>query len=745
MPQAICILLGAAFTVAVSLAAGRMLLRGLAIKLYRQEEHVIAFVTGAACLSLVTFLLCAAGAARLPVFLATGSVVLVLAFRRGVHRPYGDLLPPLPALWKWLFRSIFAAFFVLYFFNAMAPEMSPDGSTYHLGLVSRYLRAHGFERVTTNMYANLSQGVEMLFLFAFSIGRHSAAALTHFAFLIALTFAMLCYARRFGFPAAGVCGALLVFVSPVVGMDGTVAYNDVATACIVFTAFYLVQIWAAEDSNRALLIPLGLVSGFGYAAKYTAFLAVPYVLAIVGWKSIRRGKPVLKPLAIVAGCAALMILPWMAKNTIWLNNPVSPFLNQLFPNPYIHISFEKDYGQHMRHYGLKSDREIPLEVTVRGGALCGLLGPMFLLAPLGLLALRSPAGRQLLLAALVFLIPYSANIGTRFLIPALPFVALSMGLAVSGSNLSAVTLTLAHAILCWPLMLSVYCPPDAWRLLAKIPLRQALRIEPEESYLNFRMAHYGTALMIDKLVPPGGKVFSFSGAPEAYTSRDILVAYQSAFGNLIGDILWTPLIPEVEPRGRMRFRYPSQRLRQIRVVQTAWGAPDHWSVGELRIFRGETELPRAPDWKLRAKPNPWDVQLAFDNSPVTRWRSWQTLYPGMYLGVEFGSPEVSDSVLLECAHDQYKVRMKLEGLDEMGKWKTLAEAPEESDTPPQLGLRAAAARELKARGVDYLLIYDYDFGFEDFKIKSRLWGATLLGEHNGARLYRFDDETIPRR
>src|SRR5262245_38583045 len=284
MPQAVYILFGAAFTVAVSLAAGRLLLRGLSIKLYRQEEHALAFVTGAACLSLLTFLLCAVGAARKGVFLAVGLAVLAFAFRRGAHRAQGDPLKPIPPVWQWLFRGVFSVFLVLYFFNAMAPEMSPDGVAYHLGLVSRYLRAHGFERITTNMYANLSQGVEMLFLFAFAFGRHSAAALTHFAFLVTLPLTMLCYARRFGFPVAGVCGALLVFLSPVVGIDGSTAYNDVAVACVIFTAFYIAQIWSSDEASGGLLAPLGLVAGFGYAAKYTAFLAVPYALAVVGWR-----------------------------------------------------------------------------------------------------------------------------------------------------------------------------------------------------------------------------------------------------------------------------------------------------------------------------------------------------------------------------------------------------------------------------------------------------------------------------
>jgi hypothetical protein len=173
-------------------------------------------------------------------------------------------------------------------------------------------------------------------------------------------------------------------------------------------------------------------------------------------------------------------------------------------------------------------------------------------------------------------------------------------------------------------------------------------------------------------------------------------------------------------------------------VQTATGEPDQWSIGEFRIFRGTVELPRAPTWKLRAKPNPWDVQLAFDNSLVTRWRSWQTLYPGMYLEVEFAAPEISDSTLLECAHDQWKIRLKLEGMDDAGKWKTLADAPQQIEGKPMLGLRRAAAEEVKALGIEYLLVLDSDYRADDFTKNARSWGATLLGEHNGARLYRLD-------
>src|SRR4029079_6831329 len=135
--------------------------------------------------------------------------------------------------------------------------------------------------------------------------------------------------------------------------------------------------------------------------------------------------------------------------------------------------------------------------------------------------------------------------------------------------------------------------------------------------------YYALAHMIDEAVPEGASVLTLSGAPQAYISREILVTYESAFGELARDILWTPLITSYEPRRRLRFLYPAQPLRAVRVVQTGRDAPNDWSVSEFSIFRGEAELPRAAGGKLLASPNPWDVQLAFDNSPVTRWRTWQ--------------------------------------------------------------------------------------------------------------------------
>ena len=737
MPQAFYILFGALLTVGVCLALGNLLLRTLGLCFRRQEEPLFALAAGAACLSQLVFLAATLGVARKGVFQTFGLLVIAAALWRAWFRPSGVPLAPLSGYWKRLVFALAAPFAVLYFFNAMAPEMSPDGSAYHLGLVARYLRHHGFQPITTNMYANLSQGIEMLYLFAFSIGRHSAGALVHFAFLIALPIAMLAYARRFEFAPAGAAAALFTFLSPVIGQDGSTAYIDVATAYLLFVVFYLVEIWDAERQERLPAL-IGLVAGFCYAAKYTAFVGGLYAAAFISWKLRRDWRALRRALLPLLFCAAIPVVPWLAKNWIWLNNPFSPFFNRCFPNPYVHISFEQEYLHHMRNYiGLRSHWEIPLEVTVRGAVLCGFLGPLFLLAPLGLFSLSHPAGRRLLAAGLLFGLPYLSNVGTRFLIPAVPFISLAMGLVAARRRWLAAGLALAHGISCWPAFASLYCDPNAWRVV-RIPVRQALRLEPEESWLTRKSPYYPVARMIEDLTPPGARILTFNQIPDAYTTREVLVVYQAAFNATLGDILWHGIIPEYAPQRQISFRFPATKLAAIRVVQCNAGGPDHWSVGELRVFCADRELARRPRWRLRAHPNPWDVQMAFDNSPATRWRSWQVLQPGMFIEVDFGRPETLDKVILECARDQGRIRLRLEGRLPSGQWRLLNEQPEEAELPPPIGLRRAALYELKRRGVAYLLVWDNDFGAEDFRKNAVVWGVSLLGERNGARLYRIE-------
>ena len=792
MWQVIHIVFGAAFTVGVSVALGSMLLRRLGVRLYRQEAPLVAFVAGSGCLSLGVFVLCLVHLASAGVFLVAGSAAVLWAVWSGRGRK-ADTLPHGIMVWNKLFLLVFDAFFIVYFFNGLAPEVSPDGSGYHLGNVRRLAEHHGFDFGYRSMYSYLPQGLEMLFLVAFSFGGHSAAALVHLAFLLTLPLLIVCYGRRCGMLRAGMFAGLVVYVSPIVGLVGAFAYNDVAVATVIFAAFYVSQV--KHDENRwSHLFINGLLIGFACAIKYTAGLALPLVWWWSGRRTapaesrrqperaapqaaprlletegrslrepLRRQEPASVPrsrdaagtsacatwfqqlelrflkkrageaLAFLAG-VSLMTGPWALRNWIWAGNPAAPFFNRLFPNPYYHPGMEHSYLSDLRHLeGIGHVWEIPLELALFGGKISGIIGPVFLLAPFALLALRHPLGRKLLLAAVVMAVPAWFNTEARFLIPSLPFLSLAMGIGLANSWGVLPALALFQAVACWPGVLSVYAAPWSWHIRS-IPVQAALRRVPEAQFLRERLPDYALKELIERAVAPGQRIFTFAGRPEAYFERDLVVGYESALGNLAQDILYTPLF--YPPVSRQQWRFEAVTALGARAVETDSSA-NYWTVSEMRILLRGGEVPRSAAWRMDARPNPWEASLAFDGSFVTRWSAWQAMTPRSRREVDFGGLQRIDQVVLESVPTpEAHVEVEIRGED--GRWTRVRAQVETTVMEGSPELRRAAAQQLKTRGIFYLLINDSDYVAADMKKNASFWGITELAEANGTRFYRID-------
>ncbi|HEV2444978.1 MAG TPA: hypothetical protein VGS58_03615, partial [Candidatus Sulfopaludibacter sp.] len=451
----------------------------------------------------------------------------------------------------------------------------------------------------------------------------------------------------------------------------------------------------------------------------------------VAWKSRR-----IKDLAVLVSTVALMIVPWLARNWIWVRNPLAPFFNNLFRNPYISYWFEVGYRNELAHYELPSRWQIPMQVTVHGG-LVGILGPVFLLAPLALLALRQREGRHLMLAALVFGVNYFSNIGARFLIPAVPFVALALMLAIRSVPALAIGIAVVHAALSWPPIIKQYALPESWHL-TKVPYREALRIKKQDEYLASHLFFVDEERLIEANTAPGSTIFMFRSIPEAYTSRRLLVGWQSSETFISGLILQSACEPSLQPTRRIRFAFPRQSLTAIRLVQTAAaGWNDVWTIHELRLYDGGRELPRDPTWRLTADPYPWGIQDAFDNSLTTMWRAGEALRPGARVAVDFHRQEQTDAVAIETAAGQSGLRLRVDGLDASGAWRPLADTPQVYDVPAPLGLRGAAALELKRRGIDYLLAFDDESQTEDLRRDPAKWGVRQVGQTKLARLFQL--------
>ncbi len=727
------ILAGAALALVFAWSLGRVLLAALSIRLSRVETELFAFMGGSACLSTLVFLLCTAGIAQKDLFIILCAAATAGAVRIVLRQPAQDkaslsgrqllllLVPTVP-------------YVVLYFVNALTPETSPDGVTYHLGSVARWWTDHGFARRTDNVYANLPQGLEMMFLVAFSVGRHSAAKLVHFAFLLVLPCMIVAYGLRVRNVRPFILAAVVMFVSPVVGMSGTTAYVDVAFACAAFALYYALDIWA-DAEQQGLLMLAGLLAGFSYAIKYTGVAAVLYALCVIPWRLRRERAWALRSIAVFLLFAAIPSLPWMIKNLVWVGNPFSPFFNAWFPNPHIHISFERSYRAAMTLYPeLKTGWQLPRLWSIGGEHIGGLFGPWLLLTPLALLSLRSALGRKLLVAAFLFGLPALTNNATRFLFPFAIFAAAALGIALESLSPKLTTAVIAiSALVSWPDMVAVYADPDAWRLTG-MPVAEALRIVPEEKHLRHWVEGYDMAGVLERVTPRNARILRLAGVPQAYTTRLLWDHFESANADLAFYSLYAGFEPGLQPYRRRSFRFAETLLRAIRIVEHGSGK-DVWTVFEMRMYRQGSEVARQPDWRFTAWPNRWDAGRAFDGSEATFWSTWQPLAPHMRLQADFRQAIPIDQAAIECA-DFCGGALAAEGLGADGRWRTLSDKSEMEERHPAPEIRRAAAAAVKSYGFDYIVANVDEVPGKDLAAHTAEWGIEPVWKIGSSQLYR---------
>lgn len=713
------ILFGGSVPIAVAYSLGSFCLKGL------RPPRTIALAVGAAIESTIVFLLLLAGRANWIAFAAMGVIALLLFFWRGTDQGRAVITRDRPIVV--LTVILLACYGFLYLIHTLAPEIQSDASGYHLGLVAEYHRIHKFPK-RIGFYEMFPQGLEMLFLVAFSFGRHSAAKLVHFAFLIATVPLILQVGRRLHLrDAVSVTAALLYFCAPVVGVDGTCAYNDAALVFFVLATFYLLLVWKQGGDDR-YVIPAGVTAGFCCAVKLSGAVALPLGLAFL--LSARRKKPIL----MFAALTFALALPWLLRNEVLTGNPLAPFFNRWFPNPYFPLTVEQEISQNRRFYNIAPWTRVPWELTV-GGAFQGVLGPLFLLLPLAFTALRTRAGRLILATAMLLAAPWLLNSGTRFLMPALPFLALALAIALP-RNL-ALACIVFHAVTCWPQVIERYQPQPMWRL-QEVPWRAALRIEPEEIYLRRALSDFQVAQLVNTEVPRSGRVFAMTTIPKAYTRAEVLEFWHSTKAEQLGDALraggepglllydWTASW-NAQPLQAVRFRLPARH---------PFG---EWDVVEVALQSGSDRIEKSVSWTLDAWPNVWEAPLAFDDNLASRWRSREPMLAGMYLQVNFDHARLLSGANLVSHTPIYDVPLEVWGLTTDGHWRLVSDAAAYLRKSPDL--RFPAVRKVRAAGFSYILAPVGTHGLgplgADMTEHPKEWGLEPVGEVGAVHLLRI--------
>ena len=714
---------GGVLTVLVACLLGRTALaplRHLRGKLTVVEGWILSFAVGSALLSTLVFALCSAG------WIADSSVYLLATITCASWLRWGR--------WKWPAATVSHSRFtrpyllllslpctvygVLYLVHTLAPETRTDAMGYHLGLVQRYYRENGFVPLTTNIYAQISQGAEMLYLFAYAIGRESAAKIVHFSFLVGSVGAILCLARRFKVDLAGIFAAVVFLTCPVVIPDATSAYNDCALAFALLMAFYVLVLWW-QDPGREWLALLGLLIGFSFAIKYTGVVAVAAAIAAAArtqWRG-REWRLTLQDFALTGFAAATVGLPWLAKNAVFTGNPLAPFFNGWFRNPYFSIEWESAY-----RFAMSSYRQGPLDRweqilaapydLVMGDRYGGSVGWILLLAPVALLALRRPLGRGVFVASLVCALPWLANAGARFLIPSVIFGAFALGLVLESlpgriRTPAVAALLAAQCVTSWPAQRALWYYPNLWTVEG-LPWKAALRLEPQKWHLARSVEFFLLADRLDKITDSRTRVLSFFNLPEAYFKAELLVSYQGFENQDLADSLLASVNPGGLPDHILRASWSPRPLNGVRIVQARPSRSRAWAVSEIHFLRNGDAISPPQGLAMSASPLRWHAPRLVDGRVLPLWNTREPPTPGMSIEARFRSDVALDGLELRFprAYERANSGLTFSGLDSDGEWREIAPLTVDSFPRPITAKegREAASAMLRDHRIEYVVL-----------------------------------------
>lgn len=493
---------------------------------------VVVLASGAAALALLATLMVAAGVfrpwpLRLALAVAALEGVRLLAVVGIRPRPPAiDLASPPGVL---LLAGGVATFAVL-----TTPPVMFDALNYHLAFPSRWLATGGFIEFPRHLYSFYPAAQGSLYGFALAgVGPWGASALHWWMGMVA-ALAAAALAGPLGGRRAATWAAACFGVAPVVLEVAGYAIADLSVAAWGGAALVALLDDDRGSSRWRRCVVAGVLAGTACAAKYLALATVllPVALAatVVLWNRRHR-----RQLAAVAGlllAAAVVMSPWLVRNTAWTGNPVYPYLQNVLGGPPCERDVSMELAASDRQPQGAAHRAVaavaaPVVRTFRPLRSGGLLGPHWLIllpAALAVPRLRARDSWPLWLATVTGLTAWGALVQyARFLLPVLvPAAALAGGAAAaltsgtSSRSVDRVFSILLVAVLGWNLTVLA----NGFQLGR---LGVVTGVATEDDFVD-RWVSYGPAIRaVDEDLPPEAVLLLVAEPRSTYIDRAVVV------------------------------------------------------------------------------------------------------------------------------------------------------------------------------------------------------------------------------
>mgnify|MGYP001373320207 CR=1 FL=1 len=236
-------------------------------------------------------------------------------------------------------RGVMVLFFIMNATRAFEPPWEYDALEYHFGAPALWLKAGRVTFLDRNVYSNMPQNTEMLYLLSMSLTGSTVDGAALGQLFNAVMGALCALAVRgavrdmAGRTAGGVAGAVWY------AWPGATLYAGTGHVEIAQQLYGVLALWAGIGALSEKPGPLrmaalaGLMTGLAMGVKYPSglFVAIP-AAALCFMAGFRAGKlrMGLAATALAGAVAVASFSPWLVRNTVNTGNPVYPVLYRVF-------------------------------------------------------------------------------------------------------------------------------------------------------------------------------------------------------------------------------------------------------------------------------------------------------------------------------------------------------------------------------------------------------------------------------
>jgi hypothetical protein len=234
-----------------------------------------------------------------------------------------------------LFISLFLVCILGSVLWALAPTIRFDALSYHLGVPSIYVRAHGMVPVPEDYASFWVHYAEMLYTLALVLAGQPLPGLIHLIFGLLTAGLTFCLGRRLLGYRQGLLAAVLLFSAPIVSYETGTAYIDLIVTFYVFSTIITGMLWWTDQNPRWLIL-CGVFLGFSIGMKVSTLpLLLPFIFVMATLLVVyQKFSPALiRSLLHISIPAILIASPWFIRDYLWSGNPIFPMLNSIFHSP----------------------------------------------------------------------------------------------------------------------------------------------------------------------------------------------------------------------------------------------------------------------------------------------------------------------------------------------------------------------------------------------------------------------------